>query len=108
LATVPRPAGVQGQNAGGDLGAAMIAEGYAYPVIVQFPYSAKPTYAGLEVGRRYPISYLLGPEVLEPLGTTFHKRRLVWHSLRALSPSANNSIASLLYDSNLVGLPPIS
>lgn len=110
LATVPRPSGTLGQNAGGDLGTLMIQEGCAYPLWIQFPYGggAKVAYAGLEAGRRFFASYLLGPEVLEPMGTQPHKRRLVWHCLRLLAPAANNSIASASFDANMSGLPAIT
>lgn len=111
LAATPRPlVGTPGIYAGGDLGTQLITEGVAYPLWVQFPYGGgfKPAYAPLEPGRRYPLTYLLGPETLEPLGTQPHKRRLVWHALRLLAPSTNNTIAALLYDFSTSGLPSIT
>jgi hypothetical protein len=111
LAATPRPiGGTLGIYAGGDLGSQLITEGLMYPLWIQFPYGGgfKPAYSLLEPGRRFPLSYLLGPEVLEPLGTQPHKRRLVWHALRLLAPSTNNTIAALLYDFNMTGIPAIN
>jgi hypothetical protein len=114
LAATPRPfvgGATAGFYAGGDQGTQLITEGFMYQLAIQFPYGAgfKPAYAPLEAGRRFYQTYLLGPEVLEPLGTQPHKRRLTWHALRFLAASTNNTISALCYDGAVgVVFPPIN
>jgi hypothetical protein len=86
LASRPRgPAGVRGLNVAGEIGALYLTEGFAYGVWVSFPYVAKPVFAaaGMPAGYHFLASYLVGPDELEPLGTTPRKIRLIWHHLRA-------------------------
>lgn len=110
LSARPRPSSglltPRGADIAGDVGTLMVTEGHAYPVVVQFPYAAKPAYAaaGMPAGYRFPTSYLAGPDTLEPLGTTPSKRRLIWHHLRQYSAVAQ---AFVLYNHDLSGLPAV-
>ena len=109
LAAHPRPNGTRGTNVGGDLGTLLLLEGFTFTLWIQFPYSAlKAAYSTQPLGYRYANAYVLGPDVLEPLGTQPRKNRIIWHCLRLLAPSTNNSIAAFLYDNDTTGLPQIN
>lgn len=85
----------RGTSVFGDAGALMIAEGRTYPLVVAFPYASKVAYTDMPPGYRFVASYLIGPDELEPLGTTPRKTRLMWHALR-LHYGQNNDMAGAL------------
>lgn len=101
---------VRGVENFGDIGALMVAEGRTFPLVVAFPYASKVAFADMPLGYRFVASYLLGPDELEPLGTTPRKIRLIWHSLRlhygqneAMEGALNLNIpagSNILYDHN--------
>lgn len=103
LAARPRPgSGTRGVNVAGDIGTLYVTEGFAYSLAVLFPYAAKLVYAaaGMPAGYRFLSSYLVGPDELEPLGTTPRKIRLMWHCLRTYDPSTGSLF---LYDHDMTG-----
>jgi hypothetical protein len=116
LAALPRPnssvglsspvqAPVRGTNVGGDIGTLLVGEGMALSLYVQFPYAALKAaiYPDMPPGYRFAAAYLVGPDELEPLGTTPRKERLLWHCLRTYN--AKSPTLYTLYDFNLTGLP---
>lgn len=100
LAARPRPNGIRGSNAPGDVGTLLQAEGMTYPLWVYFPYFSKPAFAGMPAGYRFLSSYVAGPDELEPLGTTPRKIRLTWHCLRAYRIIQGRE-SFYLYDHNM-------
>ena len=99
---------VRGFNGPLDVGTLYIAEGLAYQLVVQFPYGlgqpfAKGAYTANDMpgGYHFYASYLVGPDELEPLGTTPRKIRLIWHCLRVYNPATQSF---LLYDNTLTGI----
>jgi hypothetical protein len=102
----------RGSTFNGDIGTLMLAEGAAYPIWVVFPYAAvnggKAAFADMPAGFRFVSSYLMGPDELEPLGTTPQKERLIWHCLRSFYiTTGGNARQFLLYDHDMRGLPSI-
>lgn len=94
--------GLRGFTGSQDIGTLMIAEGKAYPLWVHFPYASKAAFSDMPNGYHFFASYLIGPDELEPLGTTPRKVRLIWHCLRVYDPVAGNYLS---YDHDMTGLP---
>lgn len=107
LASRPRHrAGLRGFTGSQDHGSLLIAEGLAYELWVLFPYASKAAFsADMPAGYHFHAAYLIGPDELEPLGTTPRKIRLMWHALRTYT-AQNGSYQ--LYDHDMSGLPTIN
>jgi hypothetical protein len=104
-------------------GTLMKEEGETYKLWLAFPYSTKintsldasapagPGGFGLSVmknmpaGYRYPNAYLLGPDVLDPLGSQARLTSLVFHAvLEEETEATKRQLYETLYDHNMTEL----
>lgn len=92
---------VRGIDTPGNIGALMLTEKLTINLWMLFPYTAKPAMnpAGnaMPSGYHFYATYLVGPDELEPLGTTPRKIRLIWHALRIFDAQGNFN----LYDHDM-------
>jgi hypothetical protein len=89
--------GARGMQFAQDLGTSVVYEQFAYPLILQFPFSGKMLYRSLflPAGYRFFNAILAGPDRLEPLGTAPRKLRLIWRAREVLDL---DSQAMAIYD----------
>lgn len=108
----------RGTNLPGDIGTLMVAEGFAYPLFLRFPYASKAAFStgsggAMPAGYRFAACYLEGPDDLGPMATTNRRIRLNWHAVRTPFTVAGNplgSVGMLLYDHNMAptaGVPAL-
>lgn len=99
-----------GVNLPGEIGSLMMTEGLTVTLWLRWPYSAKPAYAAMPGGLRFPATFLQGPDDITS-GTVPHKIRCVWYCMRQFNIGSANSYGAgsfTLYDYNMNGLPPIN
>ncbi len=104
----PSGLGTRGRNVFGDIGSIMVLEGFAFPLWLRFPYSAKAVFQNaangpMPDGFHFLAAHLKGPDSYTGLGTGPKKIRCIWHCMRIFSPPSN----FLLYDQNMAGLPAV-
>ena len=93
----------------GDIGSLMLTEGKAYELWLHFPYAAKPAFADMLPGQRFPCAFLETDDS-PALGTQAKKAHVVWHCLRYLDMSVTNEFGTgrfLLWDGNMSALGSI-
>ena len=96
--------GIEGTYERGSL---MLAEGLAYPLYMQFPFSAKAAMAGLPPGYRLFAAYLID-NGMPSNGTRPKKLALSWHCMPVFYLTGSNQWTWNLCDNNLAALPPIN
>lgn len=102
--SVPTSGGATFTNPFGDIGALAIFEGKTYPLVLTFPYAAKPAYrtAGLPAGVRFYAARLEGPTLYTP-GTVPLEINLIWKCKAVFQPATGAFVSG---DRNIAGLPP--
>ncbi len=108
----PGLGGAPGSDPGGSYGTLAIAEGLAFPLWLPFPYSAKAAFRNpasgiMPAGRRY-LACTCENDDWDQMGTNPLMWTFVFHAMRSPSAPGLLGFGMSLFDTNMVGLPPIS
>lgn len=97
-----RMGGTAGAGAANEIGALMVYEGLAFPLLVRSPYQVKTPYAGMQPGYRL-FHAILMDAIQIPLSVKVQRPRLSFYCIPDWA--SNGSYA--LYDHDMTGFPAI-
>lgn len=107
IQSMPNTLGASGINTAADIGTLMLTEGFAFTLIIAYPFATSHpamAAAGLPRGIVFPGTVLEGPDDIDD-GTTAEKINLIFHSIPMYVPSTG---AFVLAHANVPALPAIN